>query len=71
MRVMSRFDHLAPEELEQIKRMIEEMDAVEVVDEELRELVEKHWPWLEKKLSTQKPIAKSFHAKPRARSRKG
>ena len=53
MRVMSRFDHLAPEELEQIKRMIEEMDAVEVVDEDLRELVEKHWPWLAEKLPAQ------------------
>jgi len=39
---MSRFDSLTPEQLERIRRMIEELDSIEAVDDELRELVEKH-----------------------------
>jgi len=31
--------------------MIEEFDSIEAVDNELRELVEKHWPWLVERLS--------------------
>ena len=38
---MPRFDNLSAEELEQIKRFIEESD-VDVIDDEMRELVKKH-----------------------------
>jgi hypothetical protein len=47
---MSRFDNLTSEQLERIRRMIEEFDSIEAVDDALRELVEKHWPWLVEKL---------------------
>jgi hypothetical protein len=42
---MPRFDKLSAEELEQIKRFIEETDIAELSDE-MRALVETHWPWL-------------------------
>ena len=38
---MPRFDNLSAEELEQIRRFIEESD-IDVIDDEMRELVEKH-----------------------------
>jgi tetrahydromethanopterin S-methyltransferase subunit A len=41
---MPRFDNLSAEELEQIRRMIEEMDTIDVMDDDMRALVEKHWP---------------------------
>jgi hypothetical protein len=40
---MPRFDKLSAEELEQIKRFIEETDIDELSDE-MRALVETHWP---------------------------
>ena len=46
---MRRREAALTEELEQIKRFIEESD-INVIDAELRELVEKHWPWLVAKL---------------------
>jgi len=50
---MPRFDNLSAEELEQIRRFIEEPD-IDVIDDEMRDLVEKHWPWLVSKLPPQK-----------------
>ena len=47
---MPRFDDLFPEDLETIKCMIEEMDHIDAISDELREVVEKHWPWLVLKL---------------------
>jgi len=47
---MPRYDDLSEEELERIRRFIEETD-IDVVTDDLRELVEKHWPWLLPKLS--------------------
>jgi hypothetical protein len=49
---MPRFDDLSAEELDQIRRFIEESD-IDVIDDEMRELVEKHWPWLLAKLPPQ------------------
>jgi hypothetical protein len=40
---------LSPEELEQIKRFIETTE-IDVIDDEMRALVAKHWPWLLEKL---------------------
>jgi hypothetical protein len=51
---MPRFDNLSPEELERIKRFIGESE-IDVIDDEMRELVEKHWPWLLAKLEPPKP----------------
>jgi hypothetical protein len=45
----TRYDNLSDKELEQIRRFIEETD-IDVIDDETRELVEKHWPWLVAKL---------------------
>ncbi len=42
---MPRFDNLSAEELEHIKRFIEETD-IDPIDDEMRALVETHWPWL-------------------------
>ena len=39
---MPRFDNLSAEELEQIKRFIEETD-IDTIDDEMRALVETHW----------------------------
>jgi hypothetical protein len=47
---MGLFDNLTDKDLEAIRRFIEETD-VDVTNEHLRELVEKHWPWLLSKLS--------------------
>ena len=46
---MPRFDNLSAEELEQIKRFIEKTD-IDTIDDEMRALVETHWPWLLEKL---------------------
>jgi hypothetical protein len=46
---MPRYENLSADELEQIKRFITEtaIEAVRASElEELRALVEKHWPWL-------------------------
>jgi len=44
---MSRYDDMPPEKLEELRRMIEEMDnTIEVIDDDTRELIEKRWPWL-------------------------
>jgi hypothetical protein len=51
---MSRYDDLSEEEFDRIRRFIEEAD-IDVVTDDLRELVEKHWPWLLPKLG--KPTA--------------
>jgi hypothetical protein len=42
-------NRLSREELEQFRRFIEETD-IDVISDEMRALVEKHWPWLLKKL---------------------
>ena len=47
---MPHFDDLSPDELEKIRRMIEDMDHIDAISDEIRELVEKHWPWLLSKL---------------------
>jgi hypothetical protein len=47
---MPRYDDLSPEELEHIRRFIEETDIDVLQDEEMWALVEKHWPWLLEKL---------------------
>jgi hypothetical protein len=52
---MSRYDDMPPEQLEELRRMIEEMDTIEVIDDETRELIEKRWPWLLEKIRPQKP----------------
>jgi hypothetical protein len=41
---MPRFDNLSAEELEQIRRFIEETD-IDVISDEMRALVEKNWPF--------------------------
>ena len=42
---MPRLDKLSAEELDQIRRLIENTD-IDAVSDKMRELVEKHWPWL-------------------------
>jgi hypothetical protein len=55
---MPRYDDLSEEELERIRRFIEETD-IDVVTDDLRELVEKHWPWLLPKLSGPTELSES------------
>jgi len=52
---MSRYDDMPPEKLEELRRMIEEMDTIEVIDDDTRKLIEKRWPWLLDKLTPKKP----------------
>ena len=47
--MIPRFDIISAEELEQIRRFIENTD-IDVIDDDMRALVEKNWPWLLKKL---------------------
>ena len=51
---MPRYNNLSAEELKTIRSFIEESEAIDVTSpaelEELRALVEKHWPWLLEKL---------------------
>ena len=37
------------------QRMIEEMDTIEVIDHDTREIIEKRWPWLLDKILPKKP----------------
>jgi hypothetical protein len=41
---------LEPEELEQIRQQIEQFDTIDVIDHELRRIVERNWPHLVAKL---------------------
>jgi hypothetical protein len=51
---MPRYDNLSDEELEHIRRFIEDEDvAIDALTDELRDLVEQHWPWLLVKLPLQ------------------
>jgi hypothetical protein len=52
---MSRYDDMPPEKPEELPRMIEEMDTIEVIDDDTRKLIEKRWPWLLDKLTPKKP----------------
>ena len=45
-----KYEYLSGEDLERIRRFVEETD-IDVVTDDLRELVKKHWPWLLPKLS--------------------
>jgi hypothetical protein len=49
---MPRYNNLSSDELELIRRFIEESD-IDAIDDEMHELVEKHWPWLLAKLPPQ------------------
>ena len=42
------------EQLEQLRRMIEEMDTIEVIDDDTRELIGKWWPGLLDKIPPKK-----------------
>jgi hypothetical protein len=52
---VSRYDDMLPEKLEELRRMIEGMDTIEVIDDDTRELIEKRWPWLLDKIPPKKP----------------
>ena len=43
---MPRFDNLSAET---IRRIIEQMDHIDAIDDDMRALVEKRWPWLQTK----------------------
>jgi hypothetical protein len=47
---MPDFDNLSLEELEELRRFIEDTDQIDAIRPEARKLVEKHWPWLLPKL---------------------
>jgi hypothetical protein len=47
-------NNLSAVELDQIRRLIEETD-IDAVSDDLRKLVEKHWPWLLEKLPPRAP----------------
>ena len=48
------FDNLSPAELEEIRRFVEKTD-IDVIDDDVRGLVEKLWPWLVAKLPPRTP----------------
>ena len=51
---MHPYDDLSPQQLARIRRFVEEGDIdAKLVSDELRDLVEEHWPWLLPKLEPQ------------------
>ena len=44
--MMSRYDDMPEEKLEQLRRMVERLDSIEEIDDDTRELIEQRWPWL-------------------------
>jgi hypothetical protein len=51
---MGAYDDLSPQQLACIRRFVEGPDFdAKLVSEELRDLVEEHWPWLLPKLEPQ------------------
>jgi hypothetical protein len=51
---MSRYDDMTPEQLEQLRRMLEDLDTNDEIDDDTRELIEKRWVWLLAKLRPKK-----------------
>jgi hypothetical protein len=47
---MPRFNTLTPEQLEELRLVVEGMDTIEAISDDVREIVEKHWPELVAKL---------------------
>ena len=43
---MSRYDDMPEEKLDELRRMIEQLDSIEDIDDDTRELVGRRWPWL-------------------------
>ena len=51
---MGAYDELTPEQLMRIRRFVERGDVdTDLVSDELRNLVDEHWPWLLPKLEPQ------------------
>ena len=51
---MGAYDELSPQQLARIRRFVEGGDIdTELVSDELRDLVEEHWPWLLSNLEPQ------------------
>ena len=46
---------LSPAELAQIRREIEDFERIDVIEDEMRELIEREWPDLVAKLPPRKP----------------
>lgn len=46
---------LSQAELDQIRREVAGFDTIDLIDDELRELIERHWPDLASKLPPRKP----------------
>ena len=47
IRPMGAYDDLSPQQLARIRRFVEGADIdTTLVSDELRDLVEEHWPWL-------------------------
>ena len=52
--IMGPYDELSPQQLTRIRRFVEAGDIdTNLVSDELRALVEEHWPWLLPKLEPQ------------------
>ena len=52
--IMGPYDELSPQQLARIRRFVEAGDIdTNLVSDELRALVEEHWPWLLPKLEPQ------------------
>ena len=46
---------LSPAELDLIRRQVEDFDNIDVIDDEMRDLIESQWPDLAAKLPPRKP----------------
>ena len=58
MILVSCYDDMNPEKLDELQRMIEEIDTIEVIDD-TRELIEKRWPWLLDKNTAEETVLNS------------
>lgn len=51
---MSRYDDMPEEKIEQLKRMLEDLDTIDEIDDDTRELIATRWPWLLEKVKPKK-----------------
>ncbi len=59
---MIPYDNLSAEDLERIRRFIEEADGIDAVDDKLRKQVEKHWPWLVEAAAADRAVGSYYPA---------
>jgi hypothetical protein len=61
---MAEIQEPSAEELSEIKRFIEEAEEIDVASDDIRQIVERHWPWLLEKLPPRMLTCRSGRPRP-------